>query len=79
MAIQTYHTGRIGLATAGLLALLLLLRAPGRWRSWLLGIAVAGAGFVLAASPLLGYALRNPGLVQPARRHGVPAQRGFAR
>jgi 4-amino-4-deoxy-L-arabinose transferase-like glycosyltransferase len=61
LAVQTYHTGRLGLATTGLLALLLLLQARARWRSWLLGIAVLGIGFVLAASPLLIYALRDPG------------------
>ncbi|MFL5806892.1 MAG: glycosyltransferase family 39 protein [Roseiflexaceae bacterium] len=61
LAVQTYHTGRLGLAVASLLALLLLLRARASWRGWLRGIAVLGIGFLLAASPLLGYALRNPG------------------
>jgi Dolichyl-phosphate-mannose-protein mannosyltransferase len=61
LAAQTYHTGRLGLVIAGLLALLLLLRMPGRWRRWLVGVGVLGIGFVLAASPLLHYALDNPG------------------
>jgi Dolichyl-phosphate-mannose-protein mannosyltransferase len=60
LAAQTYHTGRMGLVVAGLLALLLLRRAPQRWRAWLIGVAALGLGFVLAASPLLNYALRHP-------------------
>jgi 4-amino-4-deoxy-L-arabinose transferase-like glycosyltransferase len=60
LAAQTYHTGRLGPAIAGLLVLLLLGRAPQRWRAWLLGMATLAVGFVLAVSPLLTYAVSNP-------------------
>jgi 4-amino-4-deoxy-L-arabinose transferase-like glycosyltransferase len=60
LAAQTYHTGRLGVAVAGVLALLLLVRAPRSWRAWLIGVAALGVGCVLAASPLIGYALNNP-------------------
>ncbi|HEX5689171.1 MAG TPA: glycosyltransferase family 39 protein, partial [Roseiflexaceae bacterium] len=60
LAAQTYHTGRLGILTSGLLALLLLWRALSRWRAWLAGVLVLIVGFVLAASPLLGYAWQNP-------------------
>lgn len=60
LALQTYHTGRIGLATAGLLTLLLALRAWQQWRRWTLGVATFGLGFVIAASPLIIYALTDP-------------------
>jgi 4-amino-4-deoxy-L-arabinose transferase-like glycosyltransferase len=60
LAAQTYHTGRLGVAVAGVLALLLLIRAPRAWRAWLIGVAALCVGFALAASPLIDYALRNP-------------------
>jgi hypothetical protein len=58
--MQTYHTGRLGVVVAGVLGLLLLINARHAWRAWLIGIAVLCVGFVLAASPLIIYALRNP-------------------
>jgi 4-amino-4-deoxy-L-arabinose transferase-like glycosyltransferase len=60
LAAQTYHTGRLGIVVAGVLALLLLVRAPRAWRAWLIGVVTLCVGFLLAASPLIGYALRNP-------------------
>jgi 4-amino-4-deoxy-L-arabinose transferase-like glycosyltransferase len=62
LAAQTYHTGRIGPVVAGVLGLLLLLRMPRRWPPWLAGVAVVGVGFLLAAAPLIRYALDNSSL-----------------
>jgi 4-amino-4-deoxy-L-arabinose transferase-like glycosyltransferase len=60
LAMQTYHTGRLGVVVASVLGLLLLINARRAWRAWLIGVAVLCVGFVLAASPLIVYALRNP-------------------
>ena len=57
---QTYHIGRITPLTAGWLALLLLARAPGAWRGWLLWAGAAALGLGLTLAPLLGYALARP-------------------
>jgi hypothetical protein len=44
----------------GVLALLVLLRNPERWRHWLAGMAVWLLGLSLTVWPLIGYALRHP-------------------
>lgn len=61
LALQTYHTGRAAPLLAAGLALLLLVANRRAWRRWLARVAVLAASFLLTISPILGYALRNPG------------------
>jgi len=60
LALQTYHTGRLGLLLAGLLAIFLLLQNRSAWPRWLRNIGVFLFGFTLAAAPLLIYAITQP-------------------
>ena len=63
IALQTYHTGRIVPIMAAVLALLLLVRQPDRWRRWLIGIVTVGVGFLLVAGPFIAYALHAPEMI----------------
>src|SRR5262249_20505033 len=36
--------------------------SPQRWRGWLVGSSVVAGGFILTASPLIGYALSQPAI-----------------
>lgn len=60
IAVQHYHTGRVVPVVAGVLALLLLLRQPRAWRSWLTHMLAVAFGFALLLAPLVTYALNNP-------------------
>jgi len=60
LALQTYHTGRIGLLVAGLLAIFLLLQNRAAWPRWLRNIGIFLFGFTVAAAPLLIYAITQP-------------------
>lgn len=59
-ALQTYHTGRIGMVSAGIVMLFMLWQLRQYWRRWLVGALMLMVGFVLAASPLITYAIQNP-------------------
>jgi 4-amino-4-deoxy-L-arabinose transferase-like glycosyltransferase len=59
-AIQTYHTGRIGMVSAGIVMLFMLWQARQYWRRWLAGAAVLLFSFLLAASPLILFAIQHP-------------------
>ncbi len=59
LAAQTYHTGRIGPIIAGIVALIVLLRMPGAWRSWMWRVAIVVVMCLVVASPLLTYAIRR--------------------
>jgi 4-amino-4-deoxy-L-arabinose transferase-like glycosyltransferase len=60
LAVHTYHTGRLALVVAGVLALLLLWQHRQQWRHWLLVVATCAVGYVLVVAPLVGYMLRHP-------------------
>jgi 4-amino-4-deoxy-L-arabinose transferase-like glycosyltransferase len=60
LAAHTYHTGRLALLVAGVLALLLLWQNRQQWRRWLLVVAACAVGYALVVAPLAGYMLRHP-------------------
>jgi 4-amino-4-deoxy-L-arabinose transferase-like glycosyltransferase len=61
LALQTYHTGRMGPVIAGIVALIMVLRMPQAWRSWMWRVAIVVVICLVVASPLLGYAIQQAG------------------
>lgn len=60
LAAQTYHTGRTGLLVAGAFALSYCAANRGQRRHWPIVLGLIGVGFLIAAYPLIDYAVENP-------------------